>query len=458
MYDLIIIGTGTAGITAYKEAIKHTQNILVINEGSWGTTCARVGCMPSKTLIASANRMHAIQHAQDLALITETSIDTSNVMSRVKTWRDFFVQSTLKEVEQWPSHHKLSGQAKFVDYQTIEVGGRAYQAKSFILAVGSRSNIDEKQKQNLDHRLLTSDQIFDLDRLPRSLAVIGSGVIAIELAQAMQRLGVETTIFARSQKVGILTSPYLQEIAQRQLSTELNIKFKTVPDKMIRHEDVVQLSYSENGKTETITVDYVLSATGRSSNLDQLRLDKIDASYTDIKKLPIDSETKQLGNYPIFIVGDAGYDAPVQHEAAHSGKSVVKNCLNYPEIKSIPKLPSLAIVFCQPEMALVGQNHQQLEKSGLEFITGAVSYEKQGRAQIETNNYGAVELYVEKSTRKLLGAELFCPEAEHFAHMLVWLIGEELTIDEMLAKPFYHPTLEEGLRTALKHARRQLRN
>ena len=99
--------------------------------------------------------------------------------------------------------------------------------------------------------------------------------------------------------------------------------------------------------------------------------------------------------------------------------------MNYPEIKSIPKLPSLAIVFCQPEMALVGQNHQQLEKSGLEFITGAVSYEKQGRAQIETNNYGAVELYVEKSTRKLLGAELFCPEAEHFAHMLVWLIGEE---------------------------------
>nr|WP_312695722.1 FAD-dependent oxidoreductase [Leuconostoc pseudomesenteroides] len=105
MYDLIIIGSGTAGITAYKEAIKHTDNILIINAGPWDTTCARVGCMPSKVLIASANRMHLIQHAHDLALNIDSEVSPNNVMSRVRELRDFFTQATLKEVNQWNPKH-----------------------------------------------------------------------------------------------------------------------------------------------------------------------------------------------------------------------------------------------------------------------------------------------------------------------------------------------------------------
>ncbi|WDE16434.1 dihydrolipoyl dehydrogenase [Acinetobacter schindleri] len=456
MYDLIIVGSGTAGITAYKEAIKHTDNILIINAGPWDTTCARVGCMPSKVLIASANRMHLIQHAHDLALNIDSEVTPNNVMSRVRELRDFFTQATLKEVNQWNPKHKISGHAKFVDAQTVEVDGQYYQAKSFILAVGSRPNIDSKQKEVLGERLLSSNEVFELPTLPESLAVIGSGVIAVELAQAMQRLGVKTTIFARSQKVGSLTSPVLQELAQQQLSSELEIKFKTVPDEMIRQGDQVQIKFKQNDQPETLKVDYVLTATGRSSNLDQLELEKIDPSYTDIKNLPIDLSTKQLANYPIFIIGDAAPDAPIQHEAAYAGKKIVKNCLNYPDVQAIPKLTPLAIVFSQPEMAIIGKNYQQLKKAKTDFVTGFISYERQGRARVEATNMGGAEIYIDRSTRKLLGAELFCAQAEHLGHLLVWLIGEGVTIDQILEKPFYHPTLEEGLRTALKHARRQL--
>ncbi|KGT48556.1 MULTISPECIES: dihydrolipoyl dehydrogenase [Acinetobacter] len=456
MYDLIIIGSGTAGITAYKEAIKHIDNILIINDGSWGTTCARVGCMPSKVLIASANRMHLVEHTQDLALDVKAEIDTSNVMSRVRELRDFFTQATLNDVEQWNPKHKIAGQAKFIDAQTIEVNGRHYQAKSFILAVGSHPNIDKQQKELLGDRLITSNEIFELPTLPKSLAVIGSGIIAIELAQAMQRLGVQTTVFARSQKVGSLTSPALQELAQQQLSSELDIKFKTLPEEATRQGDKVQIKFKRNEQFQTIEVDYVLSATGRSSNLDQLGLQNIDAAFNDIKNLPIDASTKQLGNYPIFIAGDAGHDHPIQHIAAHTGKHLVKNCLKFPEIKPILKLTPLAIVFSQPEMATIGKTYKQLKENRIEFVTGSASYERQGRARVEAINIGAIELYIEKTTRKLVGAELFCAQAEHLAHLLAWIIGEELTVDQILEKPFYHPTLEEGLRTALKHARRQL--
>lgn len=456
MYDIIIIGAGTAGITAYKEAIKFTQNILIINNGPWDTTCARVGCMPSKVLISSANRMHEIQHAEDLNLQLNADISTKTVMQRVRILRDRFTTATLKDVESWPAEHKISGKASFINAQTIEVNKKQYQAKSFIIAVGSRPNVDEALKKQLGDQLISSDDIFELPILPKSLAVIGSGIIAIELAQAMQRLGVQTTIFARSEKVGSLTSPNLQELAQQQLSTELDIKFKTLPDKIEKYNNVIQIHYTENQKSQMIEVEYVLTATGRKSYLDQLKLENIDLKFSDIKNLPIDQSTKQLGKFPLFIVGDAGIDAPIQHEAAYAGKKIVKNCLNYPNIEPLQPLTPLGIVFSQPEMAIVGQSYKQLKTDLHEFITGFVSYEKQGRALILAENKGAIEIYIDKNSGKLLGAELFCPHAEHLAHLLAWMISEELNIHQILNKPFYHPTLEEGLRTAFKHAHRQL--
>jgi len=456
MHDLIIIGAGTAGISAYNEAIKYTQNILIINDGSWDTTCARVGCMPSKLLISSANRMHDIQTAEELDLKHNAVIDPSDVMQRVHVLRERFIRATLKGVDQWDSSHKISGKAKFIDPQTIEVNGQSYRAKSFIVAVGSRPNVDKALKQQLKEKYITSNEIFEFSQLPESLAVIGSGIIAIELAQAMQRLGVQTTMFARSQKVGALTSPVLQKLAQEQLSKELNIKFKNLPDEVGIQADKIKINFTENDQTESIEVDYILGATGRQSNIDRLGLDQLNSTFKDIKNLPIDKETKQLANLPIFIVGDAAPDAPIQHEAAHAGKQAVYNCLNYPDVKPIPALIPLAIVFCHPEMAIVGKSFKQLEDQHIEFIRGFVSYENQGRALVLAENSGGIEVYIAKKSGKLLGAELFCSQAEHLAHLLAWMIDADQDIYQILKKPFYHPTLEEGLRTAFKHARRQL--
>ena len=456
MYDLIIIGAGTAGIAAYQQAVKSTQNLLIINDGPWDTTCARVGCMPSKVLISTANRMHNIQHADRVGLQVESKIDRSQVMQHVQKLRDRFTHSTLKTVESWPASHKIQGRARFVDAKTVEVNGQLYQAKSFILAVGSTPSFDPAWKNELGDRLITSDQIFELNALPKSLAVIGSGVIAIELAQAMQRLGVNTTVFARSRKVGVLTSPKLQQLAQTEISAELEIKFEVLPTEVNYTNDQVEISFTENGQPKTLNVDYLLVATGRSSLLNTLKLENIDTSFTDLKHLPVDSETKQLADYPIFIIGDAYTDTPLQHEAAHEGKVSVKNALNFPTIESCKTLTPLGIVFSSPEMAMVGQNFKQLQSVPIDFVIGEVSYAKQGRALVLGKNHGAIEVYVDNTSRKLLGAELLTESTEHLAHLLAWMIAEQLTVDEILEKPFYHPTLEEGLRTALKHARRQL--
>ncbi len=457
MYDIIIIGAGTAGISAYKEAIKKTQNILIINDGPWDTTCARVGCMPSKILISTANRMYEIGHANNLGLDVKSEIDTSSVMQHVQTLRDRFTLATLKDVKSWPSQHKISGKAKFIDSNTIQVNNQTYQAKSFILAVGTTPAIDTEQKQILGHKLITSDQIFELEQLPKSVAVIGSGVIALELAQALTRLNVNTTVFARSRKIGSLTSPILQKLAQEELSKELKLKFEILPEHYSLEGDLVHLTYTEENVQKSLQVDYVLAATGRRTLLNTLGLERISAEFKDIKNLPINPHTKQLADYPIFIVGDAHTNTPIQHEAAHEGKFTVQNCLNFPQIKSIKTLTPLGILFSTPQMATIGQSYKQLQDKNTEFVIGFVSYEKQGRAIVAAKNKGAAEVYVDTINHTLLGAELFCAEAEHLAHLLAWIISEELSIHEILDKPFYHPTLEEGLRTALKHARRQLR-
>ncbi|MEQ1109736.1 dihydrolipoyl dehydrogenase [Acinetobacter seifertii] len=457
MFDIIIIGAGTAGISAYKEAVKYTNNILIINDGPWDTTCARVGCMPSKVLISTANRMYDIQNAQKVGLNASVDINTDQVMEHVRTLRDRFTKATLNDVEQWPTEHKISGKARFIDSETIEVNGKQYQSKSFILAVGSTPNYDQTWKQELGDRLITTDQIFELDTLPKSIAVIGSGVIALEIAQAMHRLGVETTIFARSKRIGIFTSSKLQQLAQEELGKELKILFETLPSAVKSTSNGVILNYKIDEKEKSIQAEYVLSATGRSSLLETLQLENIDKSFKDIKLLHINAKTKQLDSYPIFIAGDAYTSTPLQHEAAHEGRKIVYNCLNYPQVNLVKTLTPLGIVFSHPEMAIVGQSYKQLKDNGVEFVTGEVSYERQGRAIVLGKNKGAIEVYIERETQKLLGAELFTEATEHMAHLLSWIIGEGLTLNDILEKPFYHPTLEEGLRTALKHARRQLK-
>lgn len=456
MYDIIIIGAGTAGISAYQQASKITQNILIINHGAWDTTCARVGCMPSKVLISSANRALDIHTANKVGLKVDATIDTQSVMSHLRSLRDRFTHATLKNVEQWPNQHKISGQAYFINANTIKVNGEHYQAKSFIIAVGSKPNVNQEWKDELGDRLITSDQVFELETLPQSIAVIGSGVIALELAQALKHLGVNVTVFARSKRIGIFSSPTLQQLAQDIISPKLNILFETLPTTVKRTHQGVEVLFKQQNQNHIETYDYMLLATGRESLLKSLNLEKINPTFENLKKLPIDKNTKQLADYPIFIAGDAYTTTPVQHEAAHEGKFLVNNCLNFPKVASIKTLTPLGIVFSQPEMAIAGKTYTTLKDEGKDFVVGSASYEKQGRALVLGKNEGAIEIYIDRHSHKILGTEIFMDNAEHLAHLLAWMIDEDCTLEDLLKKPYYHPTVEEGLRSALKHARRQL--
>jgi dihydrolipoamide dehydrogenase len=180
--DVAIIGAGTAGLAAYRAARSAGARTVIIEGGVYGTTCARVGCMPSKLLIAAADSVHAIGRSRSFGVHVDgrVRVDGREVMARVKRERDRFVGFVLKGVDAIPESDRVIGHARFVDRDTLEVGGKRIAAGAVVIATGSRPHI-APILEGLGDRLVVNDDVFQWDDLPRSVAVFGPGVIGLEL-------------------------------------------------------------------------------------------------------------------------------------------------------------------------------------------------------------------------------------------------------------------------------------
>ena len=207
--DVAIIGAGTAGLAAYRVAKAADKNTLLIEGGVGGTTCARVGCMPSKLLIAPAEAAHVVDRFAGFGLALEgrVKVDGKAVMARVRAERDRFVGFVTRGVDAIPEADKVQGRAQFVDERTLVVGEfLTVHAAAIVIATGASPAYPPAWKA-LGDRLLTNEEIFELNDLPESVAVFGPGVIGLELGQALHRLGVRVKVFGRGGGVGPLSDP-----------------------------------------------------------------------------------------------------------------------------------------------------------------------------------------------------------------------------------------------------------
>ena len=165
-----------------------------------------------------------------------------------------------------------------------------------------------------------------------------------------------------------------------------------------------------------------------------------------------DKLSMQIGDLPIFIAGDANADVPVLHEASDEGHIAGQNAANFPNVKPGKRRAPLSIVFTEPQIATVGIYPGQDPS----FVTGRVDFANQGRARVLLENHGLLHVYAEQATGLFVGAQMVGPRAEHLSHLLAWALQQGMTLNEMLAMPFYHPVIEEGLRTALRDAVKQI--
>lgn len=445
--DVIILGAGSAGLAALREVRKRTDHWRIVNDGPWGTTCARVGCMPSKMLIEAANAYHARRalHTFGIEGADALRVDLPAVLRRVRALRDDFVAGTLAATD--AGERAISGHARLLDAQRVEVNGQVYTARRIIIATGSRPIVPEDWLA-FGNRILTTDTLFEQPTLGPRVAVIGLGPLGVEIAQALARLGVEVMAFATGKSVAGLSDPAINDALLARLKDEFIVN---VGDKAELREVAGGIQVT-NGSA-TVVVDQVVAAMGRRPNLEHLGLDTLGVALDDKGRPPIDQCTLQVGNLPVFIAGDADGDRPLLHEAADEGHIAGLNALA-PTPRGFARRTPLAITFSQPQAAVVGQRHADLPQG--QWVGGTVDFARQGRARVAQCNHGRLNVYAEHGSGRLLGAELCTPAGEHMAHLLALAVEQRLTVHDLLRMPFYHPVLEEGLRTALRDAASRL--
>ena len=455
--DVAVIGAGSAGMGAFRAAKAWTDNVVLIEGGEYGTTCARVGCMPSKLLIAAAEAAHAVRQAPEFGVNAGgIDIDAVAVMNRVRRERDRFVGFVVESVANIPDTQRIRGRARFLDDHRIQVGEHTIvKAKRIIIATGS-TPIYPKFLAELGDRLVVNDDIFEWQSLPRSVAVFGPGVIGLELGQALSRLGVEVLMFGRSGRVGPLTDPKVMGSARQAFSQEFHLDAEANVHRVSRVEDGVYIDYAgADGRSRVTIVDYVVAATGRTPNVSGIGLENTSLPL-DEKGVPeFDVQTLRIGQSHVFIAGDVNDDRPLLHEASDEGRIAGDNAGQYPDIKAGLRRSPLSIVFTDPQIAMVGSRYDELLQK--DMVVGEASFEDQGRSRVMLKNQGLLRIYADPDDGRFLGAEMFGPRAEHLGHLLAWAHQSNMTVEQMLEMPFYHPVIEEGLRTALRDARKQLR-
>ncbi len=461
--DVVVIGGGTAGMGAFRAARQHTDNVYLIESHVFGTTCARVGCMPSKLMIAAAEARHHALHTDPFGIHLDkssVSVNGTEVMNRVKSERDRFVGFVVSDVEDWPADKRIMGAARFIDEHTVRIDEHTeITADRIVIATGSRPHI-LPEWQTLGDKLIVNDDVFSWNTLPESVAMFGPGVIGLELGQALHRLGVQTKIFGRSMHLGGISDPVVLAEAQAVFGEELDLHLGVKTSVSLTPEGKVEVKWNENGSEHSYIADYLLAASGRTPNTDKIGLENL-AIERDAKGVPIAHPLTMQTSIPhIFIAGDASNQLPLLHEASDQGKIAGQNAGTYPNISNGLRRSHIGVVFSDPQIAAIGLKYAQVEAryKNMDCVAiGEVSFRNQGRSRVMLVNKGHMRVYAEQGSGRFLGAEIAGPAAEHLAHLLAWAHQQKMTIAQMLDMPFYHPVIEEGLRTALRDVNAKLK-
>ncbi|MCU7835801.1 MAG: dihydrolipoyl dehydrogenase [gamma proteobacterium symbiont of Taylorina sp.] len=439
--DVAIIGAGHAGLNALKEIRKVTDNWVLINGGELGTTCARVGCMPSKAIIELASQTALVNPdgSTDKSLIPE-------LLEKVRDYRDIFVDLILANTTDNMIENKelINGYAQFIAPDTLQVNDEKITAKRIIVATGSQPVMPESWYQFRD-RLLNSETLFDLESLPNSVGIIGLGYIGLEMGQALHKLGVKVTGFGHQENIASIRDPKINKEA-------INIVSRQFPIHLGHHANLAEESDGikiQAGEVD-IKVDKVFVSIGRRPNIPKGLTDFCEVNSAGF--LAYNQHTFQLDNLPIFIAGDATGERMKLQDAAEEGKQAGINACRTTPVRARPQ-PDFSIAFTDPNICAVGKQLDELSHP----VIGEQRFGPIGRALIMGSNRGLIRLYADPVNGRLIGAAMVGPRVEHLAHLVAWSIQQVMTIEEMLKMPFYHPVIEEALQDALKNTAKKLR-
>ena len=448
--DVVVIGAGTAGLAAVGQVHQAKKTFLLINGGELGTTCARVGCMPSKALIQVAHDLHRrdLFEREGIDGGAGLSANLPDILEHVRDLRDILVDRVLGNSTDQMDDEFLDGYARFVTPGVLQVGDDVIHAKSVVIACGTRPVVPPAWVDFGD-RILTSDTLFEQEDLPGAVAVVGLGIIGLELGQALAHLGVSVTGIDQQETIAGIADPSARQSAIEVMSRTFPLWLGNDAE---LHEKEGRIRVSAGD--QSVVVDKVLAAMGRRSNLDWLAVENAGVELDDQGMPVFNPTTMRCGDSRVFIAGDISGTDQVLHEAATEGRIAGYNAAREASVAFARKTP-LAITFTSPNICSVGTAFDALDPKEIE--TGEMRLGPVGRALIMGANRGIIRLYADKKSGVLLGATLIAERGEHLAHLLAWCIDEQMTVLQLLRKPFYHPTMEEAVQGALRDLLQKLK-
>jgi len=446
-YDLIVIGSGSAGSNVMHRATSKGLTVALAEAGPFGGSCINIGCIPSKALIQSAKAFNQVKTAGRFGVMVEApGIDWQAAIRRKDRIVNRMRAGGYNSLADNKNVTLFESEASFAGLQKVLVGGETIRSERIVIATGARPLIPALEGlERVDY--LTSTTVMELQELPKSLIIIGGGLIALEFSQLFARLGVDVTILQRNQQL----APQLDRDIAAEISSVLdNEKVKIVTgagvNRVGREGDLIFVETGNNNQLIRYSAEKLLIAAGRAPNSDLLNLE-LAGIKTDQKGFIIVDDHFKTSADGVWAIGDIIGGPMFTHKAWHDGYLLANYLIDGKAISPADRLIPFA-VFTEPEIAGVGLSETQAREAGYNFKVTSYPFGTHGRNIVDDKLEGFIKLIYETEGKKLIGAQLIGPEAGELIHELIAAIYFGTKLSDLQNMIHIHPTLAEAINSA----------
>lgn len=447
-YDLLVVGGGSAGYAGARTAVDHGLRVAVVEGGrEVGGLCILRGCMPSKTLLESARRFRVLKRAGEFGLSCENPrFNASAIMARKRRLVGEFAAYRAGQLESGRFDF-FRGRAEFLNENAVRVSSAngnstTLRAKTFLLTTGS--NISRPPVPGLE-ACLTSDDLLDLESIPKSMIVLGAGPVGLEMTSYCRAFGCEVAIVQRSAQIlRGSDADAASALANGLRADGITIHTGTKLKRIERAGDALRVVFENDGIENTLHAERVLNALGRTPALDGLAglgLETVGG------RLRVDA-TQATSIPHVFAAGDVCGGLEVVHIAIQQGETAAKNAAfllghGVGKPTAMDYRLKLFAVFSDPQFASVGATEAELDAAGIPFFTATHPFNDHGKSLLMGEEHGFVKLTASQANGEILGGAAVGPDAAELIHEVVVAMRYRATAKDFAAIPHYHPTLSE---------------
>jgi pyruvate/2-oxoglutarate dehydrogenase complex dihydrolipoamide dehydrogenase (E3) component len=443
-YDLVVIGGCSAGFNAARVAAALGKKVAVVDGArQLSGLCILRGCMPSKTLLYMAEVLHLARKGATFGLkIPAARADMKAMHARKKKIIGEFADYRVQQLKSG-KYDLIQSHARFLDAHTIELGtGRKLRARNFLIGTGSKVSVPNITGLKATP-FWTSDDVLNLDFIPKSVIVLGGGIVAGELAQFLRRVGARVIMIQRSPNILRDHSEDASRVVEQAFVDEgIELFTGTEIHEISSGPRGVSVRFHHKGKTVVRTAAHLFNALGREPNTASLNL-----AAAGVKTRPngqIIINRWQQTNVPhIYAAGDCSGPVEIVHVAILQAELAARHASRVKGLKPVDYDLLLSVVFTDPQLATIGRMERELDAAGIPFLSASYPFDDHGKSILMEAKRGHVKILAAPRTGRILGAEIVGKDAGELIHCFSGPLAMRATVFDLLRAPWYHPTLAE---------------